>query len=36
MAILGAWENFTGHHSPLYGNEDIDYGDNIMLNSVCY
>jgi chitinase len=31
--LHGAWENFTGHHSPLYGNEDIDYGDNIMLNT---
>ncbi|CAL8099108.1 unnamed protein product [Orchesella dallaii] len=29
----GAWEDFTGHHSPLGGNPSIDYGDNIMLNT---
>ena len=32
----GAWENYTGHHSALYGNPGIDFGDNIMLNSVKY
>jgi len=29
----GAWEDFTGHNAPLYGNPDIDFGNNSYFNT---
>jgi len=28
----GSWEQYTGHHSALYSNPEIDLGDNSLLN----
>lgn len=30
----GAWETFTGHNSPLYGNPNLDYAEFVDFNQV--
>ena len=32
----GAWEDFTGHNAPLYGNANIDFGNNSYYNTVSW
>lgn len=32
----GAWDPFTGHNSPLFGNPSIDVGTDAWYNQVSY
>lgn len=34
----GSWHPYTGHNSPLYGNPNIDKGEEAFFNQVniCY